>query len=64
MNKKIKQNEGDSVLSETEIATSDSALTYEKPVLICYGDVRDITLGPSIGIGESGISPPFAALSL
>ena len=29
-------------------------LTYQKPVLICYGDVRDITLGPTPGLGESG----------
>ena len=28
--------------------------SYEKPVLICYGDVRDITLGPTPGLGESG----------
>jgi len=27
---------------------------YQKPELICYGDVRDITLGPSPGFGESG----------
>lgn len=27
---------------------------YSAPVLTCYGDVRDITLGPSIGVGESG----------
>ena len=31
-----------------------SSYEYEKPVLICYGDVRDITLGPSPGFGESG----------
>ena len=33
---------------------ADSSYEYEKPVLICYGDVRDITLGPSPGAGESG----------
>jgi len=27
---------------------------YEKPVLQSYGDVRDITLGPTVGEGESG----------
>ena len=27
---------------------------YQKPVLQCYGDVRDITLGPSPGLAESG----------
>lgn len=36
---------------ENNIETSES---YEKPVLVCYGDVRDITLGPSPGFGESG----------
>lgn len=29
-------------------------LAYEKPVLIAYGDVRDVTLGPTAGFGESG----------
>lgn len=28
--------------------------SYEKPVLIAYGDVRDVTLGPTPGLGESG----------
>lgn len=32
---------------------------YEKPVLICYGDVRDITLGPTTGTGESGCAAIF-----
>jgi len=27
---------------------------YETPVLIAYGDVRDITLGGTLGMGESG----------
>lgn len=27
---------------------------YNTPVLIEYGDVRDVTLGPTVGIGESG----------
>ena len=27
---------------------------YEKPILLCYGDVRDVTLGPTPGFGESG----------
>ena len=29
---------------------------YQKPVLIAYGDVRDVTLGPTLGGGESGNS--------
>ena len=27
---------------------------YEKPLLVSYGDVRDVTLGPTLGGGESG----------
>ena len=27
---------------------------YETPTLIAYGDVRDITLGGTLGAGESG----------
>ena len=27
---------------------------YETPTLIAYGDVRDITLGGTLGMGESG----------
>ena len=38
---------------------SESILVYEKPELICYGDVRDITLGPSPGTGESGAGTFF-----
>ena len=36
---------------------SDSAAAehlYETPELICYGDVRDVTLGPTPGFAESG----------
>lgn len=32
---------------------------YEKPVLVAYGDVRDITLGPTVGGGESGCEGLF-----
>ena len=32
------------------------AVAYQKPKLTCYGDVRDITLGPTPGLGESGMS--------
>lgn len=43
-------------------ACANSQEAYSKPVLIRYGDVRDITLGGSIGLGESGSgtggSPP------
>ena len=27
---------------------------YQKPILTCYGDVRDVTLGGSPGGGDSG----------
>jgi hypothetical protein len=27
---------------------------YSTPRLVRYGDVRDVTLGPSPGLGESG----------
>lgn len=29
--------------------------SYEKPVLICYGDVRDITLGGTMNPGDPGV---------
>lgn len=32
---------------------------YEAPILICYGDVRDITLGGTLGFGESGAANDF-----
>ena len=48
---------GDETLSEdgtTGMKSCTSTNVYQKPELICYGDVRDITLGPSPGFGESG----------
>lgn len=42
---------------EKERPTADNAATlrvYVSPRLVRYGDVRDVTLGPSPGIGESG----------
>ena len=30
---------------------------YASPVLICYGAVKDLTTGGSIGIGDSSASP-------
>ena len=56
MNKIIEENKDvakHTPTSERERATGNT-LSYEKPVLKCYGDVRDITLGPSPGVGESG----------
>lgn len=40
--------------TSSSIESSKPKKPYEKPELICYGDVRDITLGPSPGFGESG----------
>ena len=41
--------------SDQDIAGQEIAVkAYEKPVLIAYGDVRDVTLGPTAGLGESG----------
>ena len=37
-----------------DVVEATSPRVYEKPVLIAYGDVRDITLGPTNGEGESG----------
>ena len=42
------------VVSGTDENSAMAAPQYLKPTLICYGDVRDITLGPSPGFGESG----------
>ena len=47
-------NESDCPVIKQANKKSGSSYKYEKPVLICYGDVRDITLGPSPGFGESG----------
>ncbi len=37
-----------------EAPSSNRKRRYKAPVLIEYGDVRDVTLGPTVGIGESG----------
>lgn len=42
------------VFGESVIESDAEIKAYEKPVLIAYGDVRDITLGPTVGEGESG----------
>ena len=47
------------LVKETEnlLERKDTNLEYEAPKLIHYGDVRDVTLGGSLGIGESGSTP-------
>jgi len=54
MNQVTEKESDNSASLETAEIKSSECLRYEKPVLICYGDVRDITLGPSPGAGESG----------
>lgn len=41
-------------LSHSNKSDSSEHRSYETPRLIVYGDVRDVTLGPTPGIGESG----------
>ncbi len=40
--------------SKSVACKSAACKAYEAPVLVHYGDVRDVTLGPTVGIGESG----------
>ncbi len=44
--------ESDGVIADAN--HTHSVKPYETPVLIAYGDVRDITLGGTLGMGESG----------
>lgn len=60
-NKQTNTINADIEITQSEgIATQESASVqhqkrhYTTPRLTCYGDVRDITLGPTIGVGESG----------
>lgn len=55
---KSKQESGKDFASDVEAtgAAIVAAGVYKKPVLTCYGDVRDVTLGPTPGFGESGCS--------
>jgi hypothetical protein len=46
--------QGDRVGSSVVCVQKSNIKNYEKPVLISYGDVRDVTLGPTLGGGESG----------
>jgi hypothetical protein len=54
MNMKIQKHNQDNYFVESDAADAGTEKAYEKPVLIAYGDVRDITLGPTLGEGESG----------
>lgn len=48
-----KQAQSDSEHNELLLIGADNQ-PYQKPVLVVYGDVRDVTLGPTLGGGESG----------
>lgn len=44
-----------SIESVISISTDAAArLPYETPVLILHGDVRDLTMGGTTGVGDSG----------
>ena len=46
--------QGASTNRPAAVIDEGQSLVYETPRLIHYGDVRDVTLGPTVGIGESG----------
>lgn len=46
---------------ESEGDCSVMPKAYETPRLMCYGDVRDVTLGGTLGEGESGSGFEFTA---
>ncbi len=54
-------NAGDAAVESQSDSNQESngARPYEKPELIFYGDVRDVTLGPTFGTGESGCEGVF-----
>ena len=41
--------------SESDVQARIESKKYEAPVLICYGDVRDVTLGGTINPGDPGV---------
>lgn len=41
--------------SVRELSLASSRKPYSRPILIAYGDVRDLTLAPSPGDFESGL---------
>jgi len=51
--KNVQQRE-DVTVGAGDADTAHPELQYEAPSLVYYGDVRDVTLGPTVGIGESG----------
>lgn len=55
-----KQTLNESLNTSLSESNTTKVVTYETPLLVHFGDVRDVTLGPTLGIGESGggASPP------
>lgn len=52
--------EGETVeLRDGAAAPKASKRFYSPPVLEIFGDIRDVTLGPSPGVGESGAPVMF-----
>lgn len=53
----------EAAMSDAEAATGSTLRNkvYRKPRLTLWGDLRDVTLGPSPGIGESGQPGLFKA---
>jgi len=48
-------------IRENSDARASMRKAYETPRLLCYGDVRDVTLGGTLGEGESGAGFEFTA---
>ncbi|MCH9649839.1 MAG: lasso RiPP family leader peptide-containing protein [Deltaproteobacteria bacterium] len=44
---------------EAALASVVQKRPYSPPVLEVFGDIRDVTLGPSPGVGESGAPSMF-----
>ena len=53
-------NAHDHVEKVTTMNATATRRPYQAPELMHYGDVRDITMGPTVGFGESG-GGPFCA---
>lgn len=53
--------DGPGVVVDRRDPTAPAKKQYSSPHLVSYGDVRDLTLGPSPGVGESGNPAVFRA---
>lgn len=42
-------------MTQTNNKNTSSKTQYTKPQLFRHGNIRDITLGPSLGVGDSGM---------